>query len=117
MNKDELYKVISEFASVNLYPDFVPKNASLPAMSYTHNSNGRSRVLNGISYGSWDTWRLSISGNNRDECDTIINEINLLDGTTSAMFQAVHILSVNDEPANINSKVFIAFVDIKTFDK
>jgi len=121
MNKDELYRVITsataEATLAKLYPDFVPKNASLPAMSYTHNSNGRSRVLNGVSHGTWDIWRISISGNNRDECDTIINEINLLDGATSAMFQAVHILSVNDEPANINSKVFMAFVDIKTFDK
>jgi len=117
MNKDELYAVVSGATESNLYPDFVPKEAGLPAMSYTHNSNNRRRILNGIAYGSWDTWRISISGKNRDECDSIIKEINLLDGTSSAMFQAVHILSVNDEPANINSKVFIAFVDIKTFDK
>jgi len=117
MNKDELYNVISGFGLLPLYPDFVPKNVALPAMSYTHSANGRSRVLNGVSHGSWDIWRISISGNDRDECDSIIEKINLLDGTTSAMFQAVHILSVNDEPANINSKVFMAFVDIKTFDK
>ncbi len=117
MNKDELYSVVSNATTSKLYPDFVPKNAPLPALSYTHNSNGKKRILKGVSRGTWDIWRISISGRSRDECDTIIKEINLLDGMTSGMFQAVHILSVNDEPANINSKVFMAFIDIKTFDR
>lgn len=117
MNKTELYKVVSGAISAKVYPDFVPKNASIPAASFAHSSNNRTRIQSGKSHGKSDIWRISISGANRDECDTIVNEINLLDGTSSDMFQAVHILSVNDEPADVNSTVFMAFVDIKTFDK
>jgi len=48
MNKDELYSVVSNATTSKLYPDFVPKNAPLPALSYTHNSNGKKRIIKGV---------------------------------------------------------------------
>ena len=34
MNKDELYLVVSQATTAKVYPDFVPKKAPLPAISY-----------------------------------------------------------------------------------
>lgn len=118
MNRAELYRIIYTATSCNVFPDYVPKEEELPAVSYKHITDFRAkRQVNGSSTGKADSWRLTIAGENRDQCDTIASEISLLDGLPSDMFQAVNILNASDEPADNNTIVFRCFIDIKTFDK
>lgn len=102
-------------AGIDVYPDYVPEGQNVPAVAYTHISNGSTRTVKGNSVGNYDTWRISVVGNSRAECDTVVTTLKNLDNTKDDNFQNVFVLFDGDVPVSPDDAFRYSFVDIKTY--
>ena len=99
-----------------VYADFVPEKKTLPAVAYSHLSNGGSRLLKGSRTGLFDTWRVMIVCKTRTECDALLLTLSELDNTKSADFMNVFVIADGGIQAQPEDKTRTAFIDIKTYD-
>ena len=99
----------------DVYIDFVPEGKTIPALSFTHITDGWLRILNGHKSGVWDSWRVLIVGNSRAECDAILTSLDELDNTKSNDFSKVFIMAKGNLISSPSDKTRTAFLDIKTY--
>ena len=101
--------------TARVYADFVPDGKTLPAVAYTHVSDGFTRVLKGEKSGLWDSWRILIVGNDRAESETLQNLLKELDNTSSVDFKNIFVIAAGNLSAAPEDQTRTAYVDIKTY--
>lgn len=108
---------IARVSGVSCYPDVVPETAELPAISYMHISDLRSRDLTGEVSGKRNTWRLSLVGKNLSSVSQLAATIENLDNSSSAEYQNVFIRFSTINSSDLSSPHRRAFVDIETYER
>lgn len=118
MNRAGIKSLLESATLIKVYPDFIRNGVALPAIAFDHGVNVRTgRDISGKASGKSDTWRVTIIGKSRSECDDIVSQIELLDGTSDANFALVEVLSITDGFVSEKDKEFRISVDLRTFDK
>lgn len=117
MNRPAFVELIeSAIGDIQLWVDTVPEEEEIPALTYTHITDGGTRLLNGKMTGTWDTWRVRVVGKNRADSDDVIAMLKALDNTSNDNFQRVTIRSIQAVPSQPEDIYVSSLLDFKTFD-
>jgi len=119
MNRTGFYDslVVNVGVNVEVFPDYVPNNADYPAIAYRHIAGGASVGQDGKPWGLWDTWRISVVGKTRQECDVLLLQLNQLAGTKNEHFQQFSFLYEGDNESIPEDNYFSSTIDFKTYDR
>lgn len=119
IKRAEFYQLlISHAGTVPVYEGYVPADAVMPAISYSHLQEiPGERDLDGHADLRSDSWQIEVVAQTRDEADAIINQFALLDNTSNADFQWITVLNQHDDPADPAIAWRRGFVDIKTTNR
>lgn len=118
MNSTAFRSAILSVVSVPVWEDFIPEKKPKPAVSYSHISNGGSRVLNGKKVSEWDTWRIVITvDKSNDIRDSIIDQISGLDNTTNPDFKRMFVLNEQKIPSQPEDDFKAAMIDFRVYDR
>ena len=109
--------ILTAVTGISVYPDFVPEDADLPAISFSHIINSSSRLLQGNSTGEWNTWRILVVGNTRTEVKDMLLQLEMLDNTLNSDFQRVFVVARQLSPALPDDATRGGFIDIKAYDR
>ena len=97
IKRTEFYQLLTAtLGPVLVYPDYVPADATLPAVSYLHLAEqDGDRPLEGARDLRGDTWQVEVLASTRDEVDQLIATLAALDGTATSDFQRILVLFHN----------------------
>lgn len=109
-----IYSLLKETLGIDVYQDFVPETATLPAAAYyIVSENTEGALSGGVDYRIVNITCDVVTSKSRLSTDSFVNKIRAIDKTRTKDFQFVNILSINDiQLPNSNSKFFQTSVDI-----
>tara|TARA_R110002020_G_scaffold67718_5_gene177642 strand:- start:577 stop:930 length:354 start_codon:yes stop_codon:yes gene_type:complete len=108
----EIIAVLKAALSVEVYADFVPEGAGLPAVALTHVANTEGRVLSGKKAGKTAVWRVTISAPSDTEAKAIASELEVIDNTPQQGFSSIRVEFIQFAPKGINEQYRRIFYDI-----
>lgn len=119
IKRTEFYQLLTDtMGHVPVYPDYVPADAALPAVSYLHLAEqDGDRPLEGGRDLRGDTWQVEVLAATRDEVDQLIATLGAVDNTTTAVFQRIMVLNQRDDPATPDTSYRRGFIDIATTNR
>ena len=104
--------VLKAALSVEVYSDYVPETAALPAVSVTHVSNLDDRVLTGDKSGNTQVWRVTISAPTNAQAETVAAELELIDNTAQDGFSNIRCEFIQFAPQGIGEQNRRIFYDL-----
>jgi|TARA_R110000764_G_scaffold231623_2_gene323328 hypothetical protein len=117
MNDEKVYSLLSSSASCDVYRDFIPEGATLPAISFVDITHAFSRVLDGSKTNKFDTWRLSLVCENSTDMSALVNEIETIDNTSTDEFQRIFVIYKNSDPqSDVDQGFYRSTIDLKTYE-
>jgi len=117
MNDVKFYSLISSAVSCDVYRDFVPEGIALPAISFVDITHAFNRVLDGSKTNKFDTWRLSLIAENSTDMQTLVNEIETIDNTSTDGFQRIFVIYRNSDPqSDIDQGFYRSTIDLQTYE-
>lgn len=117
MNLEAISALIKAHTTAGVHSDFVPEDASLPAVAYTQLSYAGDRTLNGKTAGSWDSWRIMVKAKTRREVQSMVNQLEAMDGISDVNYQSVMMLYSGIVPVLPDDKIHTGIVDIRTYGR
>ena len=117
MNDANFYSMLSSLASCDVYRDFVPEGATLPAISFVDITHAFSRVLDGSKTNKYSTWRLSLIVENSTDMLTLVNELETIDNTSTDKFQRIFVIYRNSDPqSDIDQGFYRSTINLQTYE-
>ncbi len=118
MKRQQLMALLSARFDEEVYIDYAPNSAEPPYVVFNHINNNRSqRNLDNSLAGKSDTWRVTVYGQDRIDCDRLMNNLESVDNTSNADFQRVNIINVADDSDLPEMDFSRSFVDLETYDR
>lgn len=119
IKRTAFYQLLTDtMGPVPVHPDYVPADASLPAISYSHLAEQEGeRPLEGGRDLRGDTWQVEVLAATRDEVDQIISLIDALDNLETPEFQRIVVLNQRDDPAAPDISYRRSFIDLSTTNR
>jgi len=116
MNDAKFYQMIHLHSGVDVWPDFVPEDATLPAISYVQISDKFNRVLEGSKSAKSDTWRLSLVCNDLEELEQLVNLVETIDNTVKDGYQRIFVIYRKRVPRTSDEQItFTYLIDLETY--
>ena len=110
-----IFKTLLDTTGYNTYLHYVPQNIALPALSFIRITPVFERELSGGKTKQYTVWRVSCLANDMAELEQLENSLKLLDNTSNADYQRIHVLPTLDSPIDSESTFFSTVVDIRTY--
>lgn len=109
-----IYSFLKNTLGIDVYQDFIPENAPLPAAAYyIVSENTEGAISGGVDYREINITCDIVTNTSRLDTDFHVNKLKAFDKRRADDFQLVSILSTNDILLpNSNSKFFQNSVDI-----
>ena len=119
MNRTGFYQSLTANVGVGVevFPDYVPNDADYPAIAYRQIAGGASVGHDGKPWGKWDTWRISVVGSTREECDILLAQLETLAGSKNEHFQQFSFVYAGDNESVPEDSYFSSTIDFKTYDR
>lgn len=100
MNRDKVYQLLTTTLGIDVYQDFVPETATLPAVSYFRLSSTTQKPIKGSPDLRQDQYQINIvTGTSRLDTDDLAGKIRALDGKYDhTYFQYINVIADSDNP-------------------
>ena len=113
-----IFQLIEAASGLTAYPDFIPLDAPLPAISYilVSSQDGERPIEGGITLQR-HFWQVEILAQTRLEGDAIGERLRQLDGMTTDDFQWIAVSEPRDSEATPDTTARQSIVEIETTNR
>lgn len=116
MSREKVYNLLSGLG-LSVYPDYIPQNMTLPALSYTFVATANNRTLVGAKSGKHFVYRLQLAANNVADLEILENTIETLDNTNNVDFQRILVDPLEPVAQDSESVYHVTSVDIRLYER
>jgi len=108
----EVQRLLSSAVSVRVYSSYAPEGVPLPVI--VHHSLGyqQGRVLKGVRLPDIANYRIMVIAENESDIDYLLTELETLDNTENADFQAIKLSLTYVEPRDPDINIIRAMVNL-----
>lgn len=118
IKREAIFKLIEAASGVTAYPDFIPLDATIPAISYSlvSSPDGDRPIEGGVTLQR-HFWQIEILAPTRLEGDAIGERLRQLDGMTTDDFQWIAVSEPRDSPETPDTTACQSIVEIETTNR